>query len=310
MNQPRTELKGSALIIGHPYIDIELVVDEIPHGDEKVLASEGVVSFGGNAVTAAFCCSKLGFVPDLLSTSATDWFGRMFADMVEKYNLYWHQRHVRTFSYSAIFPNNGKRAMVRRRDEDYLHGFPLLNIEGCRIVHSDGLQNDAVLHYFREARRFNVPTSLDGGSLRENMDEILELTDIAIVSLRLCEQMSLTPGKMLSRLRHSGCKVGGVTLGEHGMLWYESEGADRRLPALSVPPEKVIDATGAGDIFHGAYVYSFLTWPERSWEEHFKFARAAAAYAVQHLGNEASLPTVAEVEQIAATFKERIAAAA
>jgi hypothetical protein len=29
-----------------------------------------------------------------------------------------------------------------------------------------------------------------------------------------------------------------------------------------------------------------LQFPSRTWTEHFRFARAASAYAVQHLGNE------------------------
>ena len=70
-----------ALFIGQSYIDVTFMTDEIPTGDEKAVASDYAVSFGGNAVTAAFCCAKLGIVPDLLTTIADDWLGRMFIDM-------------------------------------------------------------------------------------------------------------------------------------------------------------------------------------------------------------------------------------
>lgn len=305
MNTARTNLAGSALFVGHGYIDIELVVEKVPIGDEKVLASQAAVSFGGNAVTAAFCCARLGFVPDLLSSSAEDPFGRMFTDMVAKYGLHWHQRRVNTFSFSAIFPNNGKRAMGRWRDEDYLHGFPQLNLEGCRAVHVDGLMGDAALHYVKEARQRGILTSLDGGSMRDGLEELLTYIDVAVVSVRLCEQMNLTPDAMLDYLRGKGCKVGGVTLGEHGMRWYEdSSQQNRTLPALHVPPERVADTNGAGDIFHGAYLYSYLTWPNMTWEDHFKFARAASAHAVQHLGNEASLPSEDDISRTMDEFSE------
>ena len=45
-----------ALFIGHAYIDVTFLTDHIPVGDEKHVASEYAVSFGGNAVTASFCC--------------------------------------------------------------------------------------------------------------------------------------------------------------------------------------------------------------------------------------------------------------
>ena len=70
------------------------------------------------------------------------------------------------------------------------------------------------------------------------------------------------------------------------------------LPALPVPREDVIDTSGAGDVFHGAYVASYLAEPERSFARHFEFARAAAAYKIGRLGNEAGLPTLADVAEI------------
>lgn len=76
------------------------------------------------------------------------------------------------------------------------------------------------------------------------------------------------------------------------------------MPALKVPVERVIDTNGAGDIFHGAYVFSAITSPDTPWEAHFRFARAASAYAIQHLGNEASLPTLSDINETQAKFTE------
>jgi len=70
-----------ALFIGQTYIDVTFITDHLPVGDEKHVADAYAVSFGGNAVTAAFCCAKLGIVPDLIATMANDWLGRMFWDM-------------------------------------------------------------------------------------------------------------------------------------------------------------------------------------------------------------------------------------
>lgn len=50
-----------------------------------------------------------------------------------------------------------------------------------------------------------------------------------------------------------------------------------------------------GDVFHSTYVYSHLADAAKSWEEHFHFGRAASAYKIQHLGNEAGLPTLADI---------------
>jgi sugar/nucleoside kinase (ribokinase family) len=284
-----------ALFIGQTYIDVTFLTDRMPVGDEKLVASAYAISFGGNAVTAAFCCAKLGVVPELLTTVADDWLGRMFMDMAVKYRIPVHPRKVKTSSLSFIMPKDGKRAIVRCRDDDFLDPFPRLDLAGCRAIHIDGHQPDAAMYYAKAAREAGILTSLDGGGLRTNTHELLGFIDIAIVAERLCEQMGFEPTRMLEYLKSRGCRIGGVTLGERGMLWYDEAGTLRTLPSLVVPAERVLDTSGAGDVFHGAYVYSYLTGPATRWEEHFHFARAASAYKIQHLGNEAGLPTLADI---------------
>jgi sugar/nucleoside kinase (ribokinase family) len=286
------------LFIGQTYIDVTFLTDRMPTGDEKHVASAYAISFGGNAVTAAFCCAKLGIAPDVLATVADDWLGRMFLDMAGKYGIAVHARDVRTSSLSFIMPKDGKRAIVRCRDDDYLRSFPILHLSGCRALHVDGHQPDAAIHYAKLCREAGILTSFDGGGLRSNTHELLGFIDVAIVAERLCQQLSREPDAMLDYLKSRGCRIGGVTLGERGLLWYDDTGVVRTLPAIAVPSDRVLDSSGAGDVFHGAYIYSYLSNPTKSWEEHFRFARAAAAYKIQHLGNEAGLPTLADIAAV------------
>jgi sugar/nucleoside kinase (ribokinase family) len=219
-----------ALFIGQTYIDVTFITDHMPTGDEKHVATNYAVSFGGNAVTAAFCCAKLGVVPDLICTVANDWLGRMFWDMSAKYGISVHPRKVNASSLSFIMPKDGKRAIVRCRDDEHIHPFPILNIKGCRALHIDGHQPDAAIHYAKLCRESGILTSLDGGGLRSNTHELLEFIDVAIVAERLCEQMDKTPETMIDYLKSRGCRVGGVTLGEKGLLWYDETGTSAASP--------------------------------------------------------------------------------
>ena len=269
--------------------------DSMPTGDEKSVADEYAVSFGGNAVTAAFCCAKLGIKPDMIATLADDWLGRMFLDMARKYEITLHGRKVKTSSLSFIMPNGGKRAIVRCRDDDYLESYPQLDLRSCRALHTDGHQTDATMHYARQCRSAGILTSLDGGGIRKNTHELLPFIDVAIVAERFCEQVNKSPAETLKYLKERGCKIGGVTMGERGLLWYDESGTISNLPALKVPSSRVIDTSGAGDVFHGAYVYSYLAKPELPWAAHFEFARAASAHKIQYLGNEAGLPALKDI---------------
>jgi sugar/nucleoside kinase (ribokinase family) len=213
-------------------------------------------------------------------------------------------RAVEKSSLSFIMPNNGKRAIVRCRDDHYLTPYPVLDLEGCRALHLDGHQPDAALFYAQHCRKAGILTSLDGGGVRINTHELLTFIDVAMVAERFCQQMDKTPAAMLDYLKGRGCKIGGVTQGEHGALWYDESGEIRKLPALPVPQTRVRDTSGAGDVFHGAYVYSYLENPFKGWEEHFRFGQRAATYKIQHLGNEAGLPTREAVAAIAREFDQ------
>src|SRR3984893_9833657 len=110
---------------------------------------------------------------------------------------------------------------------------------------------------------------------------------------------------MLEYLKSRGCRVGGVTLGEKGLLWYDEAGLVHALPALPISPDRVLDTNGAGHVSPGPYIYSSLSNPAKSWQEHFDFARAASTYKIQRLGNEAGLPTLADIEAVKQEFAVR-----
>ncbi len=293
-----------SLFIGQTYIDVTILADAMPAGDDKAVARDYAVSFGGNAVTAGFCAARLGHSVDMLTSLSDDWLGRMFLDMAAKYQISVHGRKVKRSSLSVVLPSEGKRAILRARDDNYLHPLPNLNIAGVNALHLDGHQADAAIHYAKLCREMGVVTSLDGGGLRSNTHDLLAFIDVAICSTRLCEQMNMNGEQLLDYLKSRGCRIGGVTEGEHGMLWYDEGGEVQRLPALDVPASLVIDTSGAGDVFHGAYVAAYLDDPRGRWIDHFRFARAASAFKVQHLGNEAGLPSREDVARMREKYEE------
>ena len=294
----------TALFVGHSYIDMTMVTDVMPSGDEKMVARDYAVSFGGNAVTSAFACARLGATTDLLTTLSDDWLGQMFWDMARKYQVTLFPRKVARSSLSFVLPQGNKRAILRARDSNYLRPFMKLDITSYDAVHLDGHQADAALYYARAARENGVLTSLDGGALRVNTEEVLNYIDVAVVAEAFCAELKLTPKEALAFLKSRGVKIAAVTQGERGMLWSDEDGVISMMPSLKVPDEKVIDTSGAGDVFHGAYLASYLANRTARWADHFDFARAGSAFKVQHLGNEAGLPTLEDIQDMRRLYAE------
>lgn len=81
-----------------------------------------------------------------------------------------------------------------------------------------------------------------------------------------------------------------ITLGDQGCAGI-SRGRSFRLPAYPVP---VVDTTGAGDVFHGAYLFGMtMGWDS---EDCARFASATSAINCCAIGGRAALPTREMVE--------------
>ncbi len=87
-----------------------------------------------------------------------------------------------------------------------------------------------------------------------------------------------------------------VTCGEHGCWWAEARDG-RAGPVAHQPafPVEVVDTTGCGDVFHGAYAAALAQG--RPMEERVRLASAAAAMKARQPGGQMGIPRRREVEE-------------
>ena len=280
---------------GRTYTDMVVRTEtgEMPVGDCKEVCHDYAVSYiGGNAVTALAFCARHGVPVDLLCQKGTDRTGKACHDALAELGVNVYGATIDKSPVSFIHASDsGERAMLRCRErhnhenEEWID-FPHIDVTEYGAFHCDGHFPNVALDYVQRCRKAGILTSLDGGGIRNNTDELLGFIDVAVVCRRMCEQMDKNTEAMLRYLRSKGCMIGGVTLGADGMYWYEGSGEIQHLPALNVPSAAVRDGTGCGDFFHGGYLYSYLTRQCAGWREHFNFARRVATNKLRFRGNE------------------------
>ena len=93
-------------------------------------------------------------------------------------------------------------------------------------------------------------------------------------------------------IAHVRCAVVGVTLGGRGALIY-CEGEFIESTAFAVPGG-CRDTTGAGDAFHGGFIYGMLCGEDL--EACMKLGNAVAALKCRTLGGRTALPTAVELK--------------
>ena len=103
------------------------------------------------------------------------------------------------------------------------------------------------------------------------------------------EAALLFPGEKLPRLLQC---FGGkliVTMGEDGAASW----ADGKMVRIPPRPAKVVDTTGAGDTFCGAFAYALAN--DFPMERALRFANAAASLSTEGYGAQSSMPSLAQV---------------
>ncbi|HEY0440843.1 MAG TPA: PfkB family carbohydrate kinase [Xanthobacteraceae bacterium] len=287
--------------------------ERFPSPGSKTRARSFAAVGGGCAANAAVAAARLGahaaLAAPLGGSGGDDPIGdRILADLArERIDCSGVVRVAgATSPISAILVDaTGERLIVNHRDErlsDARVADPAALVAGYDAVLVDNRFADFVLPLCAAARLRGIPVVLDGDRPTQAAHALFAVCThlvFAADGLRATAQRD----DLADALRLIGSQAAGfvaVTDGERGTLWLE-RGKVRRISAY---PVDVVDTTGAGDVFHGAFVLALAEGQDEI--AAMQFATAAAALKCQRFGGSAGAPIRAEVD----AFMQRIGPAA
>ena len=282
------------IAIGHAALDRIYRIAAFPAHPTKVRALEHIEVGGGMAANAAVAMARLGGKVELWSRVGDDSAGQIIKAglKAEKVDVRYVQQFedARSSTSAIIVDDRGERLIVNNRDTGMPSStgwLPLERVKGSGVVLGDIRWLEGLRALFTRARAEGVPTVLDADlGAREILPELLGLTDYAIFSSpSLAEFPHGTDERTrLQAVAKLGVRHAGVTRGEHGYLWLEG-GQFHERPA---PKVDVVDTTGAGDAFHGAF--ALMLAEGHPTELCVRAAAFAAAEKCTRLGGRAGLP--------------------
>jgi sugar/nucleoside kinase (ribokinase family) len=146
------------------------------------------------------------------------------------------------------------------------------------------------------AHKFGIPVIADIESVNEReVRGVIAMTDHLIVPLRLAVELTGREdpdSAVLALAQQRACTA--VTAGARG-CWFVQGGGDLHAGYQPAFPVEVVDTTGCGDVFHGAYAAALLTG--RPIPEAVRFASAAAAIKATRPGGQLGIPDRPTVER-------------
>ncbi|MDU7787431.1 MAG: PfkB family carbohydrate kinase [Veillonella sp.] len=224
---------------------------------------------GGPVATALAVAGKYGARTAMIDSIGDDMVGRHILDDFKKYNVNTDAIHIEKGEKSGVATilvkhSTGERAVFFERstapEPVFLDTHKQL-IKEAFILHVNGRHRQFMCSAMALAQEAGTIISLDGGAQRydEEMKSITESSHIAIVARDYAEKYTGTTNleEACHIIHDRGALIAGVTDGANGSYFVWPDGTFYRCQAF--PQEYVVDTTGAGDSFHGAFLSKLVT---------------------------------------------------
>lgn len=262
-------------------------------GGEKIRSFDYSTVGGGMAANAAVAVARLGGLTSFWGRGGDDAAGHEMRSALSREAI--DVRNFKLFeggrsSVSGIVVDkSGERQIVNFRGSFPLEAdwLPIHEVTGVSAVLADPRWPEGAVALFDKARALGVPTVLDADVAdAEVFQRLLPLTDHAVFSEpALAGFAGSADDEALTTLARFRCRVAAVTRGRVGVSWHE----DGVLNSQKAYPIDVIDTTGAGDVFHGAY--AFAIGGGLAIADAMSFASAAAALKCTSANGRAGIPS-------------------
>lgn len=297
--------KPEIIGLGLATLDVLFRLEDMPTWETGGSFVEFGMDGGGPVGTGVSASSKLGARVGFIGLHGTDWAGELKVRSLEDAGLdisrmkprEGPERNVilvcvnsesgeRVFSWQKDAHNNPLR--IDEIDKEYITSADYLHLDG---THPEAAAQAAI--WMREAgKTVMLDGSKTNGPISETMRNLVPLVDVLICGSRFSYHLTgkediFEAGEEVLKL---GPRIFVQTEGEKGSYTVTSD-EQFHVPAFDID---VVDTTGAGDVFHGAYLFGLL----KGWDLKTitLFSTAVSALKCTKLGGRRSIPMFHEVE--------------
>ncbi len=300
MPQPQIDVLG----LGCSAVDDLIYLPAFPAPETKVRVRRRERQCGGLTATGLVAAARLGVRAAYAGVLGDDADSRFVLESLERENV--DTQHVRRRPdarpiHSTILVDEANLTRTILFDLAGSTGAdptwpPEEVIRAAKVLYVDHYGIEGMTRAARIARAAGIAVVAD---LEHNewpgFDDLLALVDHLIVSQAFAEKLTglADAAAAVAALWREDRQAVVVTCGGDG-CWYRGTGdsAVRHQPAFRVA---VVDSTGCGDVFHGAYAAGLTRGMPLV--DRIRFASAAAALKATQCGGQAGIPTRVAVEE-------------
>lgn len=302
---PESPREWDVLGLGDIDVDLFLGVEQLAGRDEKVLGSFLGEYPGGMIANVCCVASTLGASTAMIGRVGDDAYGTLAVQSLDAHGVDTSLVRVveggRTFYCVVMLDSTGEKALTVVDTDCHLPRREDVKAESlarARLVHLMGDDLELATWTAQEAHDRGTLVSLDleAATASHGLDALrplLSCTDVLFMNSNGCRAaFSAATAVAAARALALGPRVVIATLGAAGAV---AVAADQtlRVDGVRMP---VVDTTGAGDCFIGAFLTRLLEgWPLAAAT---RYAVAAASVSIGAVGSRSRIPTQAQVLEL------------
>ncbi len=291
------------LCLGHLTYDITMPVINFPIENTKTKITSKNEGVGGPAAIAAFLLAKWGLDVSMSGLIGNDHYGNVIKkelslNRINTDYLKMSDNYETSMSVNISNNENGSRTLIvyDKKNEEMPEIDPDFIPD---IILIDGHDYEASKNILKKYPK--AISVIDAGKEKKEILDLCKMTNYVVCSKSFAESVSEmkidynnkhTLVDVYKKLENLFKNRVVITLEEKGCL-YRVDNKIKLMPSIKV---KAIDTVGAGDIFHGAFVYGLAN--EFDLEKTLKYSNIAGCLSVTKIGNYDSIPSLKEVEDI------------
>lgn len=299
--------RGRALQIvglGMTTLDVLIRLNEMPSWEQGTRVEDFGFDGGGPVGTAMVAAAKLGACVGFIGTAGNDAAAELKLRSIREAGVDLSRMIHRDAPEDQVVlvhvhAETGERVFsgVHRETRMLLkpHELDRAYITSAAYLHLEGFHREAAIQAAQWMQEAGKTVVLDGsktqGPIASSMRELISHIDVLISGEGFVQALTGVDdvGAACQAALGTGPRIVVQTVGAEGS--YTATPDERfHTPAFQCD---VVDTTGAGDVFHGAYLVGLLHgWDVR---EIARFATAVSAIKCSKLGGRAGIPTFDEV---------------
>jgi sugar/nucleoside kinase (ribokinase family) len=280
-------------------VDHICVVPRFPRYEEKLRMLDFRKTPGGQVASALTACARWGLKAKYIGKVGGDDLGALSLASLECAGIDTTDVAavagvMNQFAFILVDASTGERTIIWKRDaalEMLPDQVPLSGIRAGKFLLLDGHDSQAAALAAREAQSSGVVVVVDAETVKPGTRDLILSSSYVVSSCEFPERFTGIADlqEALKSIKAMGPKCVVATLGKDGALCL-SEGGFARSRGFEVD---CVDSTGAGDVFHGAFIYGLAMG--LNIERILDFSNAAAALNCTAIGARGGIKPVAEI---------------